>query len=38
MAVKAIGITTLVNIVKDNPNDTDLGKALRKYLKDNFGI
>jgi hypothetical protein len=37
MSLKAIGITTLMYLVDKHPNDADLGKAVREYVKGKTG-
>ena len=36
--VKAIAINFLVKLVRDFPNDKELGTELRKYMSENYGV
>ena len=36
--VKAIAINLLISFIRKYPNDTDLGREIRKYIKETYGV
>jgi len=36
--VKAIAINLIISFLKKHPNDTDLGRELRKYFKNEYNV
>ena len=36
--VKAIAISVITFFLKKYPNDEELGREIRKYFRDNYGI
>ena len=36
--VKAVGIATLIDLVKTFSNDQELGTEFRKFMRDTYGI